>query len=143
MRQFFILLGLISLIGCGVPSNPEKEAVILLCEGIEIVRAANGENTRDHKREFYRVDGIKHTLQTWSDEKQSFGPESPGLKISPTEMRFSQDGVILLGQVSIKEIAFDRISGRVTDELTMSNGGAIKFTAPCKPVRNPNSAKKF
>jgi hypothetical protein len=131
------------LCGCGVSSDPEKGPVILLCEGQKSLAAANGEHEKERKREFYRIDGVEHTLQQWDDENQTFGVAIPGLTISGTEMRYSRQDPVISDISSMRVVTFDRVTGRVTDEFLMSNGGAITFEASCKPIKSVADEKKF
>ncbi len=143
MRAFFGLVGLASLTACGVPSNPEKGPVVLLCEGEEISRGANGDVNREHRRTSYKLDGVAHTLAIWNDQTQSFATGSAGLTVAATEVRYIRENPILAGMTSTNRITFDRVTGRVADEFVMENGGTVVFTAPCKPVKDPKSETKF
>jgi hypothetical protein len=134
---------LLILSSCGVPDDPEKGPVVLLCDGEEIANGANGDQERERKRQFYRINGVEGTIQTWDDAAQQFSIGSPGLIISPTEARYRREMLGVGGIASTKTITFDRVAGRVVDESLMSNGGSLRFLASCKPVKDPASAAKF
>lgn len=143
MRVYVGITCLLLLAGCSVPSNPERGPVILLCQGQEVLRAANGEVERAHLRRFYRLDGKRQTVGKWDDKTQSFS-DLRGLTVSPTQLVHSYDGHLTVGGIStVTTITFDRVTGRVTDEFAMSNGGTITFDASCKPVKSPTSETKF
>jgi hypothetical protein len=131
------------LLSCGVPSDPERGPVILSCSGTSTAKGSNGDQERDRKREVYRIDGTKGTIEQWDDRSQSFGFARTGLTLSPTEARFSQEMPALANITSTRTVAFDRVSGTVVDENLFSNGGSIAFEATCKPVKDATSERKF
>lgn len=138
-----ILAGVLLLPSCGVPTDPERGPVTLSCSGTSTAKGANGDQERDRKREIYRIDGIKGTIEQWDDRSQGFGFARAGLTLSPTEARFSQDMPALAGITSTRTVTFDRLSGTVVDENLFSNGGSVAFEATCKPVKNATSERRF
>jgi len=143
LRMIFAIGALLGLSGCGVADDPEKGPVVLLCDGEEIAKGANGDQEQERKRQFYRINGAEGTIQTWDDSAQQFNIGSRGLTVSATEARYKREMPAIAGIASTKTITFDRVSGRVVDESVMSNGGSLRFLAACKPVKDPASAAKF
>lgn len=139
----YLVAGALTLCGCGIPNDPEKGPVILLCEGQKSLVAANGEHEEERKRKFYRIDGLEHTLQQWDDEKQDFGVAISGLTISGTEMGYSRQDPIISEISSTRLVAFDRVIGKLTDKFLMSNGGSITLEANCKPVKSVAKEQKL
>ena len=143
MRGVCIFAGIFTLSACGVPSDAGDGPVVLLCKGEEVNSSVDGSVIREPKWEFYRIDAKEKTIQTWSAAAESFEVTLDGLSVSETEMRYERENP-MLGEISSRNtIVFDRVLGRVTEKFTTSDGGSISFTAPCKPVRDPKSEKKF
>ena len=138
-----IVAGLALLTSCGVPSDPERGPVILSCSGSTTAKGANGDQEKERKREVYRIDGTKGTIERWDDKAQGFGSAKSGLTISPSEARFSEDMPTLAGITSTKTVTFDRVAGTVVDENLFSNGGSVSFEGSCKPVKAATSERKF
>ncbi len=138
-----ILAGALLLSGCGIPTNPEKGPVVLLCEGEEVIHSANGEIERNKRREFYRIDGVAHEIATWNDDSENFGIGLPGLVVTATQARYMRNNPVVANITGTTMITFDRVSGTVTDANVMSNGSNLTFRAPCRPVKDPTSEKKF
>lgn len=132
-----------ALSACGVATDPEKGPVILQCQGERVINAANGERETERRSEVYRIDGKQHTFAKYDRERGGFGPDYAGLTLSDTEARYASTGPIVAGIGSTSTTVFDRVSGRVTDETVMSNGGSLTFTGECKPVDSPASDRKL
>lgn len=143
MRAVSIFAGILTLSACGVPSDPDDGPVVLLCKGEEVNSSVDGSVIREPKWEFYRIDATEKTIQTWDAAAESFNVTLDGLSVSAAELRYEREDPMLGETSSRKTIVFDRILGRVTEKFTTSDGGSITFSAPCKPVSDPISEKKF
>lgn len=142
-KRFLIVGGLLALSGCGVPSDPEKGPVVLLCDGEQANSAASGEVERQKLTQFYKIDGVERTLETWDEKDQSWSGSLARITITPNEITRRDEPKVDAVVITQKTITFDRAAGRVHDEFAMSNGGAITFDGACKPVKSPTSERKF
>ena len=83
MKCYFVIGSLFLLSACGVPSDPEKGPVILLCEGNHYLKSGDGTVERQKLTQFYKVDGVEGSLETWDDEKQQWMGSPSRITITP------------------------------------------------------------
>lgn len=143
MKCYFVISSLFLLAACGVPSDPEKGPVILLCEGNHYLKSGDGTVERQKLTQFYKVDGVEGSLETWDDEKQQWMGSPSRITITPNQITRHDEPMELAGIASSKSITIDRVAARVHDQFSMSNGGITTFDGTCKPVKSPTSEKKF
>lgn len=145
--RYVVLAVALLLSGCGARPDLTKGPVVLRCDGEEINAAGNGEVVREKRRSFFRLDGKAHTLERWDDEIEMFYHLPSHLVLTQTEARYSEP-IEMAGIFATRTITFDRVAGRVTEELAITNAGTITFKAACRPVKDParevaSERKKF
>ena len=131
------------LSSCGVPSDPERGPVVLLCEGTNHLESPDGSVEREALTRFYRVDGPRGSLETWDPDGQSWSGSPTAITITVRRISRRDSPKVIAGITSSKSITFDRASGTVNDEFVTSNGGMISFDGSCHAVEGPVQERKF
>ena len=131
-------LVLVSLSACSSSaSDPTKGPVILQCDGQQ-TNTVFESNTQPF-RETFKIDGKAKTFEIWNTETETWKTWGSG-RVEIDKGSITYVGTISAAQGSAtRTIAFDRNSGRVTDELDVLPIGNLSFEGICKPVSKVES----